>query len=87
MTSASVHPIEQLKTGLLELVESCPARHCNPKDCPLFDLRKMPRSRRIQWFNTLNQDDLEYLAAYHYVCMNIQIRSRRSRARPTPSTQ
>ena len=32
---------------------------------------------RLLWFCALNRDDLEYLAAYHHVCMNVKLDARR----------
>jgi hypothetical protein len=73
----------ELRANLLELVEACPFHRSNPEDCPLFPLRKMRPARRLQWFNALSQDDLDYLASYHHVCLNVQLESglRRQRAR------
>ncbi len=62
----------QLRKQLLELTEICPVEQCNPEDCPLFPVRKMKRSERVQWFNSLTAEDLVYLATYHYVCIGIK---------------
>jgi len=61
-------PAEELRTRLLEVVNTCPVEQCNPADCPLYRLREWDLSRRLRWLNALNRADLEYLAAYHHVC-------------------
>ena len=66
----------ELRTGLAELINICPVDQCNPVDCPLFPLRKMNYGRRLEWFALLERADLEYLAVYHYVCMNIKLGKR-----------
>jgi hypothetical protein len=70
--------VDDLRASLLELIEVCPAEQCNPADCPLFQLRKMNHRQRLDWFASLDRADLEYLAAYHYACMNIRLGARRS---------
>lgn len=62
-----------LRAGVLALVEVCPAAECNPQDCPLYLLRKKKPAERMAWFNSLSGEDLAYLAAYHYVCLNIKL--------------
>ena len=63
---------DQLRAGVLEVLNACPADSCNPRDCPLYSLRLMEYERRLQWLRALNRSDLEYLAAYHYVCMKLK---------------
>jgi len=58
-----------LQANLVELIEACPVDQCNPEECPLYELRRMARSKRSQWFKALNEDDLVYLADYHYTCL------------------
>jgi len=69
MSSTSHKTKSELAATLLELFESCPFDHRNPKDCPLFPLRKLKPSERLAWLNALNEDDLSYLASYHYICL------------------
>jgi hypothetical protein len=72
-TSSGTTPSpDDLRTGLLEVLNVCPVDQCNPADCPLYPLREMDFARRLQWFNALNRSDLEYLAAYHYVCLRLR---------------
>ncbi len=67
--------IEDLQANLQELSAACPFHLANPKDCPLFPLRKMEPRKRLQWCNALTEDDLGYLAAYHRVCLTIRVES------------
>jgi len=69
--------VDGLRASLLELINVCPVEQCNPADCPLFPLRKMDHRQRLHWFASLDRTDLEYLAAYHYVCMNVRLGARR----------
>jgi len=64
---------DELRASLSALMESCPVDRCNPMDCPLFALRELEPSEREQWFEALNEEDLKYLAAYHYVCRNLKV--------------
>jgi hypothetical protein len=65
--------VDGLRAGLLGLVNVCPVEKCNPPDCPLFALRELDHRRRLEWFSALKEADLEYLAVYHYVCMNARL--------------
>lgn len=65
----------ELRANLLELSEACPFHHDNPEDCPLFALRKMEPTKRVQWFDALIEDDLVYLANYHRVCFTTKVES------------
>ena len=64
---------EALRTNLLCLLETCPAELCNPGDCPLYALRNLKYSERLEWFNALSEADLAYLAAYHAVCFELKL--------------
>lgn len=74
---------DELRLTLMEVLEVCPVDRCNPADCPLFPLRKMPRRERLRWFNALSQADLQYLAAYHRVCMGLKLAA----GSPVPKSQ
>ena len=64
---------DALRASLMELIEVCPVEQCNPSDCPLFLLRILERRQRLHWIKSLERTDLEYLAAYHHICMNVRI--------------
>ena len=65
----------ELRANLLKLSEACPFHLANPEDCPLFPLRRMEPTKRLQWINALNEADLSYLANYHSVCLRIKVES------------
>jgi hypothetical protein len=73
LKTASQRRKDELRASLLSLTKICPVDECNPKDCPLYSLRKMELMQRLQWFNALGEDDLVYLATYHHVCMNLKV--------------
>jgi len=73
LKTASQRRKDELRASLLSLAKNCPVDECNPKDCPLYSLRKMEPMQRLQWFNALTEDDLVYLATYHHVCMDIKV--------------
>ncbi len=75
---ATMHSIpreqkNELRANLLKLSEACPFHHDNPEDCPLFALRKMEPTKRVQWFDALIEDDLVFLANYHRVCFTTKV--------------
>jgi hypothetical protein len=61
---------------LRKLLSACPFHLANPKDCPLFPLRRMEPRTRLRWLNSLSESDLAYLATYHRVCLTVKVRSR-----------
>ena len=73
MTTASHQLKDELRASLFSLTEACPVDECNPKDCPLYLLRKMKRPQRLEWFNALSEDDLVYLASYHHICLKTKL--------------
>jgi hypothetical protein len=66
----------QLRDNILNLAMTCPVEHCNPEDCPLFKVRRLELSRRLEWFRDLSDDDLVYLNAYHFACMKTRLAAR-----------
>jgi hypothetical protein len=65
----------ELRANLLHLSEACPFHLANPEDCPLFQLRTMEPTKRLQWVNAQSESDLAYLATYHRVCLRIKVES------------
>ena len=66
----------ELRDNILSLAMTCPVEHCNPEDCPLFKVRKLELTWRLEWFRDLSDADLEYLNAYHFVCMKTRLSAR-----------
>ena len=73
MPSLSSSSVDDLRAGLLEILNACPVEQCNPPDCPLFRVRNMTPRQRLRWFTSLDHADVEYLASYHYACMNVRL--------------
>jgi hypothetical protein len=63
----------EMRDNILSLAMSCPVEHCNPEDCPLFKVRKLELTRRLEWFRQLSDEDLVYLNAYHFTCMKARL--------------
>jgi hypothetical protein len=82
MNPMSEQPKTALRDNLLSLVQRCPVELSNPKDCPLFGIRKLGPARRLRWFNDLTEDDLVYLNAYHCICAQVKMESTKCAKRP-----
>jgi len=65
----------ELQQAVLSLAPACPVDGCNPADCPLFGVRQLDPALRAQWFKSLTDGDLDFLTAYHNVCMKIIVES------------
>jgi hypothetical protein len=59
----------ELRDNILSLAMSCPVAHCNPDDCPLYRIRQLELSSRLEWFRNLTDEELIYLNTYHFICM------------------
>lgn len=66
---------DELLANLSELSKNCPFHLANPKDCPLFPLRKLKPAQRLMWLRALSEKDLSYLNTYHHVCLRIKLES------------
>jgi len=64
-----------LLDSIPQVAMGCPVERCNPIDCPLHMVRKMDLPHRVDWFYSLNNDDLSYLVSYHNVCLNNKLES------------
>jgi len=73
MTTKTQASMRGLRKSLRELADVCPVEECNPRDCPLSEVRKLKPAARLRWINDLSEADLRFLATYHHVCMNIMI--------------
>jgi hypothetical protein len=82
MSAMTEEQKEQLRARLFELADICPFDECNPDDCPLYRLRSLPAKERLAWWRALPEDDLIYLAAYHYVCYGMKLRAGPGDSRP-----
>ena len=68
---------DPLRASLISLAERCPVVERNPEDCPLFRVRKMKPAARLKWLEALSEDDLDFIAAYHHVCMKVKLAENR----------
>jgi hypothetical protein len=64
---------ELLRANLFSFAQACPVEDCNPAECPLYQLRQMKYTERLEWLNALSEEDLAYLTAYHDVCLNLKL--------------
>lgn len=62
----------------MELLDNCPVELCDPEDCPLYQVRQLNYHRRTEWFKAVTTEDLEYLAAYHHVCMKLKLQAQQA---------
>jgi hypothetical protein len=76
MSPKSHEPEDELQAYILGVATACPLEQCNPEDCPLFELRRLEPGVRMAWLKTLEESDLEYLASYHFVCLNLKVEKR-----------
>jgi hypothetical protein len=74
LDSVSHHQKNELRASLSQLSDACPFHIANPEDCPLFPVRRMEPTKRLQWFDGLSESGLEYLAAYHRVCLTVKVK-------------
>jgi hypothetical protein len=73
---------DRLRSGLVGLTKRCPVDHCNPVDCLLFSVRNLKPSARLLWLRAVTEEDLDFIAAYHHVCMKVKLAE--SRIMPEP---
>ena len=57
------------RSEILHLTEACPRDHCNPRLCPLHEVRKLNPTGRMNWVHMLSLEDLEYISLYCEICL------------------
>jgi len=72
-TSTAVLSGAFLRSELLKLIENCPVDLCNAVECPLFPVRQLNEEERLEWLDSLDVKEMEYLACYHHVCMKLKL--------------
>ena len=75
VTTMDAQKRTELQDNILNLASNCPMEHCNPADCPLYNVRKMELPGRLEWLNALSDEDLIYLNSYHFVCTKTKLDS------------
>jgi len=86
-TSTAVLSGSVLRAELMTLIERCPADLCNPEDCPLFPVRQLNDQERLECLDSLTPAEMEYLACYHYVCLQLKLAAHPVLQTPRPSVQ
>ena len=61
-----------LNHQLEQFLPTCPWEQRNPKECPLYKLRKRNASTVAKWIDGLTIGDKEYLVLYHKCCLAIK---------------
>ena len=59
----------RLRAQLHGLSITCPFDQCNPSDCVLCEIRKLPNKARFEWVESLNLDELDTILRTHYQCL------------------
>ena len=60
---------ERVLSEIFPLMEACPYDNGNPPFCPCHEVRKLTPEERNEWVRALSGADLEYIAAYHQICL------------------
>jgi len=63
---------EYLGSRILHLTLGCPHNQDSPSFCPLHEVRKLEPCMWATWTQMLTDEDLEYLYAYHEICLHWQ---------------
>jgi hypothetical protein len=53
---------------LIELIAECPLGG-NPKDCPLYERRKLSMEEKTDWVNSLTDDECRTICLTHCECL------------------
>ena len=60
---------EEVLSQVIQLTAACPIENCATPLCPLFEVRKLAAGERMEWIRALSNEDLEFLSAYHQICL------------------
>ena len=55
--------------SIQELLMGCPYNDCNPRHCPLYDLRKLSVKERLTWEAYLTDEAREVIRQNHMDCV------------------
>ena len=75
-TAASATLVDRkdaLRATQLSLAAMRPVEECHPEECPLYQVRKMKFTRRVEWFKALSENESAYLVTYDEVCLNVKL--------------
>jgi len=73
MSPAIPHRIDDLRAALVSVLELCPLALCDAEVCPLHAFRLLNRAERIQKFDSLEQEDLIQMAAFHHSYLGFKL--------------
>jgi hypothetical protein len=62
----------RMRATITKLAVECPVARKNPKVCPLNSVRKKRMPTRVQWVDSLPDEDITFLSGYHKVCQKWQ---------------
>ncbi len=65
----SQRDLDGMRAQLVALAVGCPHTRSNPSSCPLHELRQQDPSAIIDWLDTLQDDERDYLIRYHHCCL------------------
>jgi hypothetical protein len=74
----------ELRNYLSELLRACPFDPQGAEDCPLAALRQMEAADQARWLKALEEDDLEFLIAYHNVCIDTKVELQLAQGQDAP---
>lgn len=60
------------RAAINKLIVECPVTRNNPTMCPLNAVRGKRMPTRLQWIDSLQDEDLGFLSDYHKVCQKWQ---------------
>ena len=60
--------IQEARMGMHGRILRCPVGE-NPKDCPLYEVRKWPMEKRVAWLESKSDDEILTLYTYHTGCL------------------
>jgi hypothetical protein len=63
--------VDKLREQLASLAVGCPHTKSNPSSCPLHDVRLLEPEAIIDWLDSLNNEEKDFLMLYHQCCLVI----------------
>lgn len=66
--------LESIRAMLIGLIIECPLGG-NPKDCQLYERRKLSMKEKVKWVNSLSDDECWKISLTHCVCFQEKERS------------
>jgi len=67
-----ISAIEEARMGMYGRILRCPLGG-NPKDCPLYEVRKWPVEERLAWLDSKNDEEVVELYHRHSDCLEYKL--------------